>query len=478
MRNRSNRTAMTTRNLDRTAPALALLLLAGCHAVGAGEDTVSIEMKAEMSAPSFLTEQTVQVRLTLENRAANVVSVPNPLLNDLTPEYIVTDPHGKQTAVTNSATHIKIEDMHDPEAPPSVERMDLPPRGRWSELIPLDPMLPLNEPGPYRLQVAYTADKDRLLSPAMEFRIMQANVTAFAVTAQGPDARGARLSTTWAHGTGSEIALADAVRLGGLWGKDAGGKLYSSVVYRGVGAPAGQIAVPAMYGDRGMDFVNWVVWEQDGKVQAQRTEAGEAKGAAELVYAGAPKAVRLIHAPVMDRQHNLRVFLVEADGQSARLMRIDLARSGATPARVAYRVPLPAAPVATQAVHFRENGQDHTLIFCLTADGGGMAISAVADGPSPKLIPVVRLENEHPLPGNSLAAYTREDGRTYVAAAMGPAKSAAIHVAMGPGAARARRRISLARPQSLASRQPRTAAASTCRRQRRSPTSRRTPECR
>jgi len=141
---------------------------------------VRIEMKAEISAPLFLVEETVQVRLSIENRTPSVVSVPDPLLNDLTPEFIITDPHGKRTTVTHAATHPKITAMHDPEAPPSTERMDLAPRAKWSELIPLDPMLPLNEPGSYRVQVTYTVDQDRLLSPAMEFRIVSANVTAFA----------------------------------------------------------------------------------------------------------------------------------------------------------------------------------------------------------------------------------------------------------------------------------------------------------
>jgi hypothetical protein len=388
---------------------------------------MSIDIRAEMPAETFLVEQTVPVRVTIENRTDSPVSVPDPLLNDLTPEYIITGPDNKQTTVTHALTHLKVASVHDPEAPPVTERMDLPPKGSWSELIPLDPMVTLSRPGTYHLQVAYTVNGQRVVTSQMRFQIIPANVSAFAVMPQGPYSREARLSTAWAHAGGDQIAVVEAVRLGRLWGRDAGGKLYSTVAYRGSGSELRQIGVPAMYSDRGMDFTNWVVWVQGGKVRAQRTEAGEARGTPELAYSSADTGLWLIDSLAMDAQHNLRIFLVEVTAGKASLLRVDVARGSPSSVRVAYRVPLPSLPVAAQAIHFRENSRDQSLIFCLTT-GNESSLLAIPDGPSPAVISLNRF-NRQLLPGHALSVYRGDDGLTYASVAVNSGSGTSISVA-------------------------------------------------
>jgi hypothetical protein len=308
--------------------------------------------------------------------------------------------------------------------------MELAPHSTWSELIPLDPMFPFEQPGKYRLQIIYTTNGDRIESAPMEFQIVASNVTAYAAVPQGPETEGSRLSTAWAHGGDADIAIVDAVRLGNLWGKDAGGKLYSSVVYRGTGSPVRQIAVPAMHRERGMDFSDWIVWEQDGKVHAQRTESGNATGQPELVYTAASQGLRLVQPPVMDRSHDLSLFVVDVQNGAPHLVKISLARAPMSSASVQYRVRLTSTPAAAQAAHFSENEHGRTVIFLLAADATGMALSAVQDVSTPRVLPLTRLDNERPMTGACLAVYSRDDGRTYVAVATAPSAQGTIGVNM------------------------------------------------
>jgi hypothetical protein len=387
-------------------------------------------MKAEMQGTAFLAEQTVSVRLTLENRTQSVLRVPDPLLHDLSPEYILVEPNGTQTTFTHRIAREKMLPVRDPEAPPVREMMELAPNSSWSELIPLDPMFPFHQPGKYRLQIVYTINGDRITSSPMEFVIMAANVTAYAAVPQGRDTGGARLSTAWAHGAGSDFALIDAVRLGNLWGKDAGGKLYSSLVFRGTGSPVRQIGVPAMHSNRGMDFSSWIVWEEGGKLYTLRTESGNAAGTPELLYTGAPNGFRLIQPPVMDNSHNLSVFGIDVHNGTPQLVKITVDRVAKSAAIVQYRVPLPANLIAAQAAHFRENGNNHTSILFLSTDAGDLSLYALPDLPAPRVLLVARLENERPMPGVPLAAYSANDGRTYAAVATAPSAQKRVGVTM------------------------------------------------
>lgn len=404
---------------------MLVVVAAGCSGVGIGGDKL-VDFQTQM--PSlYLLEESVRVRVTILNRGASAVEIPDPLANDATPEYTITDPHGRQATVTHAATRKKVPNVHDPEARPVLQKMTLAPQAAWSEWMPIDRMLELREPGRYKLQVTYTADGDRMQSPVMEFEIRRVNVTAFSLQPQGADWHTARLSTAWAHGAGSTISLVDAVRLGNSWGKDFGGSLYSSAVMRGAGGTVAQVALPATYRDRGMDFTNWIVWRQGERIQAQRTEGGQPSGGPELLYAGsAEKTAVVVDAPVMDGRHDLTAFLVEQTGGKAQLLRARLRWERGAVATVDQSLSLPAAPDAAEAVHFEEGGRDRTLVFLAFSSGGRLRITSL-DGDSMKPSVVADVENARLLPGRPLAAYTHE-GTTYVTAALSPVENGAVRM--------------------------------------------------
>lgn len=422
---------MQTRNRDRKASVAAFVLLAGA-ALGqrspgdARKATMSIDVKAEMGAETFLVEQTVPVRLTLENHRERAARVADPFLNETNPEYLITRPDGSRVTVTHTAARAP-GPVRDPEAPPVTATMDLAPGAKWSELVPLDRMLPLTTPGVYGLQVAFTIDGQRVVTSEARFKIAPANVTAFAATPQGAYSREARLSTAWAHSDASGTAVIDAVRLGRRWGDDRTGKLYSHVVHRGGRASIRQIAVPAMYADRGMDFVNWVVWIDGGRVQAQRTQAGKAAGDAETLYS-TDANLWLVDPPVMDAGHRLSVFLVESRAARAELLRLDLERATPSAPKTVYRVSLPGLPVAAQALHFRANGIDRSLIFSVAAAAGQMVIAVVPDAPSPAAVILAQLGDERPLRGRPLSVYSIDGGETFAACALAPAKNGVVRI--------------------------------------------------
>jgi hypothetical protein len=374
---------------------------------------MNIGLKAEMTARTFLVGENVMVRLTIENRTGVAGEVPDPTLDETTPEYVLRFPDGKQKTLTRANSRRQTS-FTDPESPLARADMPLAPAGIWTEEIPIDPMLPSVPPGTYALRVAYTVDGQRSVTPEIRFEILPANVVAFSAEPQGPFENDARLSTAWAHAGPSDVSIVEAVRNSRSWGRDREGRLFSSLVYRGPVEHVSRVYVPGQYRQPGMEFSNWVVWQSDRGVFALRTAAGRRLGDPVLLHKGGE--LEVVEPPVMDASQKLSVLAIES-GPHPTLLRIDLAHADHAASQTIYRVTLPWIPSAVSAAHFERSHQSSTMLFVLVKVGTAFRLYGMAADREAKPSLLAEAQDGILLPGHPLSVSQVEDGKTLVGAA-------------------------------------------------------------
>ena len=330
MRLNSAGTTMGTRNRNLRMWLAAGVLAAACAALlgQAARGKMNMKIQAEMLSPEFVLGEMVQVRLTIANTSGQTIQVPDPLLNELEPEYTLTGPESGKV----SLGHARIKGaITDPMAPPIRATMELAPGQKWSELVPLDPMILLSQPGQYKLQVAYGQ-----AAATTAFAIIRPKRVLFDVAPEGSFSTGARLLTPWAGDT----HIVDAIRLGHQWGDDRRGKLFANPVFRT--SEVTQIAAAVNARPPGMEFKHWMVWAEGSKVWALSSVAGQPSGKPLNLWNGT-EGLRLVRPAAIKAGNRLTIFLVEPDNSLVEI------HNGQ-----ARRIALPIAPEVTAAVHLED----------------------------------------------------------------------------------------------------------------------------
>lgn len=435
----------TTRSPSLSGLALAILALAAfgglsrdaCEGQSAREGQMPVRVTAEMTSPTFVVGEMIQVRLTLENVGPDPVDVADPLLHELDPEYVLSGPGTEERVLNLGAARTKTP-LTDPMSPPVVETILLEAGATWSELIPLNPMVELTDPGSYRLRVELEVGGERARAAPVGFELLAPDVTAFSAvpTSASEDAR---VFAAWSHREENGAKVVEEVRLAGIWQDDRRGKLYTTSLGPSETAGVSEVEVPVTRSERGMDFRSWVAWSEAGAVFAQPTNGGHSDGDAVLVHRGGGRMI-LVPAPLMDEERDLRLFLVSWEGPRASLLRVDVSRGRAAQPGVAFDVALPLEPIDARALHLRVGASDLTHLFVLGRADGETALALVTDGGEPSAEVVARFGPNPPAPGASFAAGQARGGQILAAYASvangGPPSLSLLTAVIEPDGAR------------------------------------------
>jgi hypothetical protein len=377
-----------------------------------------IQMNTEMTSKSYVVGEIIQLRILLENPGSSVIRVPDPLLNESSPNYLITEPDGTHLTINLCKARIP-NPMHDPEVMPAQDEMELPPKGKWSAEIPLNPMFEPTKIGQYKIQVALDVDTTQVRGPEMQFELRPANIVALTAVPEQTESAGLRLIAAWAHVDDTDAFIVEETRLGGLWDNSRLGRLYTTRIDKIVDSSIALVDVPEMPTRGGMDFTNWLVWTEDTAIRVQRAQAGTVLHKSETLLSGEGNWALAGH-PVMDSAHNLRVFAIkQVKGQATFYQAgIDWDKTGS--AAIHSSVILPFMPSSSTVVHSRGDKRDYTVTFCVGQGKTGTSLIMIRSNHMATVEEVATFGQDVVLPGQPLDACETSSGKVAIVCLVRP----------------------------------------------------------
>jgi hypothetical protein len=376
-----------------------------------GVRTVQIDLK--FASRSYLAGENIGMTVTVTNRTPGAIEIPDPFHRDnWQPTYTITGPSYPQ-GHTFSFRSVALKDTQ-PE-PEGVEPVlvTLAPGQSLEEEIPLQSWVPLSELGEYEITAQLKWKGLAAQSAPVRFRLEKSQVES---ASAGVDAEAAGTPGEWVE----------------WFHKEAGGqRLYAALFKRphsdvhgyeafGVqaiftaGAQATDLLSPWTNYNRMAELAKWRAWREGsalvglvtGFPSAQRLELG-----------AVPQSI--VRPALMARSGELDIFFVTAGKPELGLARFPAPKwEGAqTPARVLWRSPVAAQPVAARCAMAPENAGSQRRVLLVTQEQGAVSVwfMNAAEGSSAGQWVTAKIPNAVAMPGAEPGLRVAEDGASHAA---------------------------------------------------------------
>jgi hypothetical protein len=384
----------------------------------------TVEINLKFANRSYVAGEDIGMTVTVTNRTPGQIEIPDPFHRDnWQPTYTLTGPSYPK-GHTFSFRSVAL-----PDTPPEPEGVDavlvkLGPGQSLEEEIPLRSWAPMSEAGEYEIVAQLKWQGVAAQSAPARFRLEKSQVGAASV---GVDAEAAGTPGEWVE----------------WFHKDpAGQKLYTALFKRphsdvhgyegfGVqaiftaGAQAADLLSPWTNYNRMAELAKWRVWREGSALVGLITSSTTPQ---RLELGAVPESI--VRPALMSRTGELDVFFVTAGKPELGLARFPTPKwEGAqTPARVIWRLPIPAKPIAARCAIAPESAASQRRVLVVAQEQGSVAVHFMnaGDGSGAGHWETARIPNSVAMPGAEPALRVSEDGMSH----------AAILLEMDPGARR------------------------------------------
>ena len=376
-----------------------------------GVPTVQINLK--FANPSYLVGENIGMTVTVTNRTASQVEIPDPFIRDnLQPTYTLTGPSYPQ-GHTFSFRSVALHDTRpEPDGVDAV-LVQLSPGQSLEQEIPLQSWAAPTEVGEYQI-VAQLKWKDVAAQSApVHFRVEKPQVDSASV---GVDVEAPGTPGEWVEWFHKE---------------PAGQRLYTALFQRphsdvhgyeafGVqaiftaGPQATDLLSPWTNYNRMTELAKWRAWREGSALLGLITSSTTPQ---RLELGAVPRSI--VRPALMHRTGELDIFFVSADKPELGLARFPAPQweGPQTPARVLWKLPIPSIPVAARCAMAPESAASERHVLVVAQERGSVAVHFMNtdDGISLGHWQTARIPNSVAMPGAEPGLRVAEDGVSYAA---------------------------------------------------------------
>jgi hypothetical protein len=398
--------------------AFSFLLLA----IVKGEDAMILYELAP-AQPEYLLNQEIKLKLRITNQGTAPVQVPNPgLAVSSQPVVAIAGPGFDKPQLFSmwSAAHPGVE------APPPTE-MTVAPGATWEGVIPLASLVPIREPGEFRLSSMLASPQGPLRSKNTTFRVSRADpISVHLGIGQRPFGNG-QGHLVFLQREGSAAALYTA-RFQESDPSNTEVQVTTVVRRLGVSAAAADVASPWRNSPFFNELLQWVVWREGKSVKAL-SSAEKAPVSFDLPE----EPSELVRPPLKETGGPVEVLVVS--GNRRGLSMIAVPSQLKPQPSLTWRAELPAAPHSITAALAPGKGSPRHLAFTAAHDRGFEIFHSRYAAGAPEPFQSVRIPAGTLLPHAQVTMMVTADGIAHVAALShdGDGKYSLIEAQFGPG---------------------------------------------
>ena len=372
-----------------------------------------MQINLKFASSSYLAGENIGMTVTVTNDTRSPIEIPDPFHRDnWQPTYTLTGPSYPK-GQTFSFRSVALKDTQpEPEGVDPV-LVTLGPGQSLEEEIPLQSWLPLNELGEYEIAAQLKWKGLAAQSAPVRFRVekSQAESASAGVDVEAPGTAGEWVEWFHKESAGQRLYTALFKRPhSDVHGYEA----FSVQAIFTAGAQATDLLSPWTNYNRLAELAKWRAWREGSSLVGLVTGFPTAQ---RLELGAVPEGI--VRPALMSRAGELDIFFLTAGKPELGLARFPVPKwEGAqTPARVLWRTPLAAKPVAARCAIAPESAASQRRVLVVAQDQGSAAVQFMnaADGANPGQWVTARIPNSIAMPGAEPGLRVAEDGTAHAA---------------------------------------------------------------